>query len=57
MSKTLGKAGNTKIKIKLSGKGHKLLKGRKREKLTIKASFKPNGESATTRSRGVTVKK
>jgi hypothetical protein len=57
LNKGLGHAGKTPIRIKLSRHGHKLLQGRKREGLTIQASFKPNGESAATRSRRITVTK
>jgi hypothetical protein len=45
---SVSKAGTIKVKVKLTGKGRRLLKHAKKLKLTAKDSFKPSGSSATT---------
>jgi hypothetical protein len=54
---TVRKAGNAKVKIKLTGAGRKLFKHATHMKLTAKGSFTPTGGSATDTTRSFTVKR
>jgi ELWxxDGT repeat protein len=49
--KTIKKAGRTKVTIKLNKRGKKLLRGKRRAKLTIETRFKRTGSKKTLRSR------
>jgi hypothetical protein len=49
-------AGKATVKLKLTGKGRKLLKAGHRVKITTKATFRPTGSSATTSSKTTTLK-
>lgn len=55
--KSFTKSGKSKVKVKLTSKGRKLLKHAKHAKLTIRASFTPKGQSKTTRTSTHTFRK
>jgi hypothetical protein len=56
-SESIKKAGETKVKVKLNSRGRSLLKHAKRLRLTVEARFTPIGESTTTSSRVITLKR
>jgi len=50
-------AGPRQVKIKLTARGRSLLRHAKRERLTVTASFTPTGQSTTTSSKVITLKR
>jgi hypothetical protein len=49
--KTIKKAGRTKVTIKLTKRGKKLLRGKRKVKLTIETRFKRTGSKKTLKTR------
>ena len=56
-SVTFHHAGKAKVKITLTAKGRRLLKGAKHLKLTAKGSFTPAGGSKTSTTRAINLKR
>ncbi len=56
-SESIKKAGPVKVKVKLTPRGRSLLKHAKRQRLTVQARFTPMGESTTTTSKVITLKR
>jgi hypothetical protein len=54
---TLHQAGATKLTIRLTGKGRQLLKRAQHLKLTAKGKFTPAGETATSTTKTITLKR
>lgn len=54
---SIKKAGRVKVKLKLTARGRSLLHHAHRERLTVRASFTPIGESTTTVSRIINLKR
>ena len=57
LSVVLHKAGRANIKIVLTAKGRKLLKGVKHLKLTAKGTFTPTGQATTSTTKSFTVRR
>jgi beta-galactosidase len=56
-SESIKKAGKTRVRIKLNARGRSLLRHAKRRRLTVEARFTPMGESTTTASKVITLKR
>lgn len=56
-SASIKAAGEIKVKVRLNARGRSLLKHSRRQRLTVQASFTPMGESTTTLSRVITLKR
>jgi beta-galactosidase len=56
-SESIKKAGETKVKVRLNARGRSLLKHAKRQRLTVEARFTPMGESTTTSSKVIVLKR
>jgi beta-galactosidase len=56
-SESIKQAGKTKVKLELNVRGRSLLRHAKRQRLTVQASFTPMGESTTTASRVITLRR
>jgi beta-galactosidase len=56
-SESLKTAGQIKVKVKLTARGRSLLKHAKRTRLTVEARFTPMGESTTTSSKVIALKR
>jgi beta-galactosidase len=56
-SESIKKAGETKVKVKLNARGRSLLEHAERQLLTVEARFTPIGESTTTSSKAITLKR
>jgi hypothetical protein len=54
---SIKKAGRVKVEVKLTKRGRALLAHARREKLTATASFTPIGQSTTTRSKVIELKR
>ncbi len=56
-SQSIKRAGPARVKVKLTPRGRSLLKHAKRQRLTVQARFTPMGESTTTLSKVITLKR
>jgi beta-galactosidase len=56
-SQSIKKAGRARVKVKLTARGRSLLKHAKRQRLVVEARFTPMGESTTTSSKVITLKR
>jgi hypothetical protein len=56
-SQSIKKAGPVTVKVKLTPRGRSLLKHANRQRLTVQARFTPMGESTTTSSKIITLKR
>jgi beta-galactosidase len=56
-TKSVAKAGEVAVKVRLNSRGRALLRHAARRRLTVQARFTPMGRSATTASRVITVKR
>jgi beta-galactosidase len=56
-SESIKRAGETKVKVKLNARGRSLLKHAKRQRLMVTARFTPMGESTTTASKVIILKR
>ena len=54
---SIKKAGKTRVRVKLNARGRSLLKHANRQRLTVDARFTPIGQSTTTSSRVITLKR
>lgn len=52
-----GKAGNTKVKVKPTRKGKRLLKAAKRMKVTLRLTYRPQGLAALVAQKQVTIRR
>ena len=54
---SIKEAGKTRVRVKLNARGRSLLKHANRQRLTVDARFTPIGQSTTTSSRVITLKR